>query len=315
MKQTILEIAHCKKCFEKHFEEILNLTKVQAPLFVTEESGLQDELSGNEKPVAFNVYNTRFEVVQSLAKWKRMALKRYDIEDGKGIYTDMKAIRQDENIDAIHSLFVEQWDWEKTILYQERNVDYLKKTVRDIYESLKQTNEDMKITLGVGVKLADEVSFITSQELEDLYPEISDSRQREYLYAKDKKAIFIIGIGHKLKSGKAHDYRSPDYDDWNLNGDLIIYDENHDRHLEISSMGIRVDKESLYKQLEIRGWEDHLNKPYHKMIMEEKLPYSIGGGIGQSRVLMLLLNHYHIAEIQASSWPKEFFDSTDENIL
>lgn len=314
MNQTILEIAHSKKCFERNLENQLNLIKVQAPLFVTNESGLQDELSGVETPVSFNAYNTRFEVVQSLAKWKRMALKRYDIEDGKGIYTDMKAIRQCEEIDATHSLFVEQWDWEKTILKQDRNIAFLKKTVSAIYEAIKQTNADLKMTLGVGVNLVDEISFITSQELEDLYPGLKPN-QREYQYAKQKKAIFIIGIGHKLKSGIAHDYRSPDYDDWNLNGDLIVFDDLYDRHLELSSMGIRVDSESLLKQLEIRDWMSHIEKPYHQMILNDELPYSIGGGIGQSRVLMFLLKRRHIAEIQASAWPLSIFNPKDDTIL
>lgn len=314
MRQKILEIAHCKKCFENNFENALDLIKVQAPLFVTKESGLQDELSGSETPVGFDAYGTRFEVVQSLAKWKRMALKRYDIEDGKGIYTDMKAIRQGEKIDAIHSLFVEQWDWEKAILEKDRNIDYLTKTVDKIYDAIKKTNNDMKMTLGIGLNLKENITFITSQELEDLYPKYKPV-QREYLFAKDKKAIFIIGIGHVLKSGQAHDYRSPDYDDWNLNGDLILFDDRYDRHVELSSMGIRVNSKSLLKQLEIRGWQDHLEKPYHQMILNDELPLSIGGGIGQSRLLMYLLRKKHIAEVQASSWPHSVFDPTDDSIL
>lgn len=298
--ETLSQIALVKKTFEKHLEQQLNIVKVQSPLFVRSDSGLQDCLSGVERPLCFFKGEDKFEVVQSLAKWKRDALGRYGFEVHSGLYTDMKAVRQDEVIDDIHSLFVEQWDWEKVIEKSDRTIDYLKKTVREIYTALISTVKELSIDLD----LPSDITFIDSQQLEDKYPKLS-SREREYQFVKEKKAVFIIGIGDKLKSGKPHDLRSPDYDDWSLNGDILIFDEVIDKALEISSMGIRVDSKSLLYQLKQADCTERILLPYHKAIINDQLPLTIGGGIGQSRFLMLLLKKSHISEVQASSWTKE----------
>ncbi len=300
--ETIKAIEEVKKYFEKEIEKKLNLTKVGSPLFVTPKSGLQDNLSGIEKAVYFEKDKQKFEIVHSLAKWKREALARYDFPVYSGLYTNMKAIRKDEEVDATHSLYVEQWDWEKIIKEEDRTVDYLKETVSNIYSSIRKTSMFItkkypKLDLGLPKK----VFFITSQELENLYPEFSP-KEREDLITKEKRAVFIIGIGDILKSGFVHDHRSPDYDDWFLNGDLFIYSDILGKAVELSSMGIRVSKDSLYSQLSKTNNLDRLELDYHKKIIEDKLPFTIGGGIGESRVLMLLLGKEHIAEIQASAW-------------
>ena len=303
--ETIKAIYEVKKCFEKQLEARLSLTKVQSPLFVKTSSGLQDDLTGVEKGVGFQKGEEKFEIVHSLAKWKRDALGRYGFPMHTGLYTDMKAIRKDETVDEVHSLFVEQWDWEKVIGKEDRTIDYLKETVKSIYKAIRQTSIYIKQKYRfLTLELPKTVYFITSQELEDMYPD-KTPREREDLIVKDKKAVFIIGIGDKLKSGVEHDLRSPDYDDWKLDGDLLVYDKTIGKPIELSSMGIRVDEKSLVEQLEKTGRLDKLELPYHKKIKDKELPYTIGGGIGQSRILMLLLEKSHIALVQASSWEEK----------
>lgn len=306
--ETLKEIEECKKIFESQLESRLGLIKVQSPLFVKTSTGLQDRLTGIEKAISFKKGDEKFEIVHSLAKWKRTALSKYKVPIYEGIYTDMKAIRKDEIVDDIHSLYVEQWDWEKVITKEDRTIDYLKETVRSIYKAIRQTSIYMKKKYHyLTIDLPKSIYFITSQELEDLYPDKS-SIEREQLIGKDKKAVFIIGIGDKLKSGIPHDKRSPDYDDWKLNGDLLIYDKAIDKTIEISSMGIRVDETSLEEQLKKAKCMDRIQFPYHQKILKCELPYTIGGGIGQSRVLMLLLEKKHIAEVHASSWEESIED-------
>ena len=300
--ETLKAIEECKKQFESQLEVRLGLTKVQSPIFVKTSTGLQDRLTGVEKAVSFTKEDEEYEIVHSLAKWKRASLGKYKIPMHQGIYTDMKAIRKDEKVDDIHSLYVEQWDWEKVIDKQDRTIEYLKETVRSIYKAIRQTSILMKKKYHyLSLDLPKTVYFITSQELEDMYPDKLPT-EREQLIGREKKAIFIIGIGDKLKSGVAHDKRSPDYDDWKLDGDLLIYDKVIDKIIEITSMGIRVDEDSLKEQLEKADCMDRIKLPYHQQILKKELPYSIGGGIGLSRVLMLILEKEHIAEVQASSW-------------
>ena len=300
--ETLNAIDECKKHFESQLEVRLGLTKVQSPIFVKSSTGLQDKLTGVEKAVCFKKDDETFEIVHSLAKWKRASLGKYQIPMHEGIYTDMKAIRKDEIVDDIHSLYVEQWDWEKVINTQDRTIEYLKETVRNIYKAIRQTSIFMKKKYHyLSLELPKTIYFITSQELEDMYPDKMPA-EREQLIGKDKKAVFIIGIGDRLKSGIVHDKRSPDYDDWKLDGDLFIYDKEIDKTIEISSMGIRVDEKSLKEQLEKSRCMDRIVFPYHQKIMKKELPYTIGGGIGQSRLLMLILEKAHIAEVQASFW-------------
>lgn len=300
--EKLIMIGEIKKYFESQLEKRLELIKVQAPLFVKTSSGLQDRLSGKEKAVSFTKDDEKFEIVHSLAKWKREALGKYEFPLHTGLYTDMKAIRKDEEVDEIHSLYVEQWDWEKVISKEDRTVDYLKQTVTSIYKAIRQTSLMLKQKYHfLELTLPKTVYFITSQELEDLYPEL-DPKEREERITKEKKVVFIIGIGDKLKSGKPHDLRSPDYDDWSLDGDLLIYDKKLDKAIELSSMGIRVDEDSLLTQLEKSKTMDRVELPYHQKILKKELPYTIGGGIGISRICLLLLEKEHIAEIQASSW-------------
>ena len=303
--ETLKAIDECKKHFESQLEVRLGLTKVQSPIFVKTSTGLQDKLTGVEKAVSFKKEDEKFEIVHSLAKWKRVSLGKYKIPMHEGIYTDMKAIRKDEVVDDIHSLYVEQWDWEKVIDKQDRTIDYLKETVKSIYKAIRKTSVFMKKKYHyLTLNLPKTIYFITSQELEDMYPEKTPI-EREQLIGKEKKVVFIIGIGDKLKSGIVHDKRSPDYDDWKLDGDLLIYDKAIDKTIEISSMGIRVDETSLKEQLEKAKCTDRLEYPYHQKILKKELPYSIGGGIGQSRILMLILEKEHIAEVQASSWEEK----------
>lgn len=302
---VIIMIDDIKKIFEKEISARLSLIKVPSPLFVKSLSGLQDNLSGVEKAVSFNVNGEKFEIIHSLAKWKREALQKYEFKPYTGLYTNMKAIRKDEIIDDIHSLYVEQWDWEKVILESDRTVDYLIDTVRIIYKAIRQTAVLMRKKYPfLGISLPKNVFFITSQELENRYPDYSP-KMREYLITKEKKVVFVIGVGDKLFSGRIHDHRSPDYDDWSLNGDLLIYDKEIDKEIEITSMGIRVDKKSMLEQLKKSNCEDRISLPYHQKVLKNELPFTIGGGIGETRLIMLILGKKHIAEVQTSSWPNE----------
>lgn len=300
--ETIKMIDEVKKIFEGQLENELGLIKVGSPLFVKKSSGLQDDLSGMEEAVGFTKDEEEFEIVHSLAKWKREALGRYGFPIHTGLYTDMKAIRKDEVVDDIHSFYVEQWDWEMVIDKEDRTIDYLKKTVKKVYESIRYTSIIMKNRYSfLTLDLPKKIYFITSQELEDMYPSY-DFKMREQKIAKDKGAVFIIGIGDKLKSGISHDLRSPDYDDWSLDGDLIVWDKCLNKAVELSSMGIRVDAGSLVSQLEKSNSMYKLSLPYHQKIVKGEVPYTIGGGIGQSRIYMLILEKLHIAEVQQSSW-------------
>lgn len=308
IKETEIAIKCVKDFFERELSKNLNLTRVSAPLFVRPESGLNDNLNGVERPVSFGIkeQNDReIEIVHSLAKWKRHALKRYEFSCGEGLYTDMNAIRRDEDTDNIHSIFVDQWDWEKIIAKEDRNIDTLKETVRIIYQTLRTTDAYMAKQYDyIQSCLPEEITFVTTQELEDAYPDCTP-KEREYKIVKEKGAIFLMGIGDKLASGKPHDGRAPDYDDWSLNGDIIVYYPVTDIALELSSMGIRVDETALKEQLEKAGCPERANLPFQKALLEGNLPYTIGGGIGQSRICMFFLRKAHIGEVQSSIWPDE----------
>ena len=300
-------IAYIKTTFQEEFAGALHLKRVSAPLFVTEESGLNDNLNGYERPVSFDVpaVGAEAQVVHSLAKWKRLALKRYHFGIGGGLYTDMNAIRRDEELDNIHSIYVDQWDWEKVITPANRNLDYLKLIVRSIVHAICNTNDRLQVRYPqLHVRLDREVSFITTQELEDLYPDLTGS-QREKAYVREHHTACIMQIGGKLRSGKPHDGRAPDYDDWTLNCDIFFWDDVLDRALEISSMGIRVDAAALDRQLTESGCDQRRNLPFHRMLLNNELPLSIGGGIGQSRLCMLMMGCAHIGEVQASIWDKD----------
>lgn len=300
-KQRYIKLIKDK--FERNLAKALDLTRVSAPLLVTKESGLQDDLSGVERKVSFDVLKDgkEVEIVQSLAKWKRMALKKYSFPMHKGLYTDMTAIRRDDKMDEIHSIYVDQWDWEKIISKEDRTIDYLMKTVKKIVKAIVETCEYLKSKGFDGVDICKDVFFIKSQDLLELYPDKTE-KEREYLITKQHKTVFIMQIGDVLSDGKPHDLRAPDYDDWSLNGDLLFYHEVLDIALEISSMGIRVDKESLVEQLKKSRDLDRMPLEYHQSILKEELPLTIGGGIGQSRLCMLLLGRVHIGEVQASYW-------------
>ena len=303
--ETEIAIKKVKDFFEAKLAETLNLTRVSAPLFLENGSGLNDNLNGVERPVSFDmlaIEDSNIEIVHSLAKWKRFALHRYKFEAGSGLYTDMNAIRRDEELDNLHSIYVDQWDWEKVITKEDRNIDTLKDTVRKIFSVFKAT-EDFVAREYPSIEkiLPEDITFITSQELEDMYPELT-SKERENAITKEHKAVFILGIGDTLKSGEKHDGRSPDYDDWKLNGDILFYDPLFDSAIELSSMGIRVDKAALEYQLQKSGCEDRRNLPFHKALLEDKLPLTMGGGIGQSRICMFFLRKAHIGEVQASIW-------------
>ncbi len=299
-----------KRLFEDQLAANLNLFRVSAPLFVEEATGLNDNLNGYERPVDFDIPNIGrdAQVVQSLAKWKRMALHDYGFYPGKGLYTDMNAIRRDEDVlDNLHSVYVDQWDWEKVIEAKDRNLDYLKGTVMDIAAAVSETQRTMRAIypqLQALPELERTVTFVTAQELEDRWPELTP-KQRENAFLKEHKTAFIIGIGGALKSGQKHDGRSPDYDDWTLNGDLLYWDDLLECAFELSSMGIRVDPVSLDRQLTIAGCDDRRERTYHKMLLNGELPLTIGGGIGQSRLSMLLLGKAHIGEVQSSVWDAE----------
>ncbi len=297
-------ISHIKSTFQKEFSDALNLKRVTAPIFVAENSGLNDDLNGIERPVSFDVpaVGANAQIVHSLAKWKRLALKQYDFAVGNGLYTDMNAIRRDESLDNLHSIYVDQWDWEKIITKEKRNVEYLKNVVSAIVDAICTTNDHIHTLFPqLTTKLYKDVAFITTQELEDMYPDMEPS-QRENEFTKKHKTAFIMQIGGKLKSGKRHDGRAPDYDDWTLNGDIFFWHDTLNRAVEISSMGIRVDKDALDRQLSISGCDNRRELPFHKMLLNDELPLTIGGGIGQSRLCMLMLGCAHIGEVQASIW-------------
>ena len=308
-------IAYIKETFQEEFSSALNLKRVSAPLFVTEDSGLNDNLSGVERPVSFDIpaVGTGAQVVHSLAKWKRLALKRYNFHVGGGLYTDMNAIRRDEDLDNIHSIYVDQWDWEKIITRENRNSEYLKLIVRAIVRAICDTNDRLHVRFPqLRVELCRDVSFITSQALEDLYPHLKTGSEREKAYVKEHKTACIMQIGRKLRSGKPHDGRAPDYDDWNLNCDIFFWDEVLDRALEISSMGIRVDENALDRQLRESGCDDRRELPFHKMLLNGELPLTIGGGIGQSRLCLLMMGCAHIGEVQSSVWDQETISACEK---
>ncbi|NLN40576.1 MAG: aspartate--ammonia ligase [Clostridiales bacterium] len=310
VRQTVAAIKFLKDYFERQLADELNLTRVSAPLFVRPETGLNDNLSGVERPVSFDVkaIGGTAEIVHSLAKWKRFALKRYGFYLGEGLYTDMNAIRRDEELDNLHSIYVDQWDWEKIISKEERNMDTLKTTVKKIYKVFKKTEKYIcDLYPKLESYLPEDIIFITTQELEDLYPDLTPE-QRENEITKAKGAVFLMQIGHTLNSGKPHDHRAPDYDDWNLNGDILFWYPVLNQVIELSSMGIRVDETSLKEQILIAGCQDRLSMDYHRELLEGKLPYTIGGGIGQSRMCMFFLGKAHIGEVQASIWSDEIIE-------
>ncbi|MCX7773360.1 MAG: aspartate--ammonia ligase [Clostridia bacterium] len=308
LRDTEIAIKKIKDFFENALAEALNLTRVSAPLFVRPESGLNDNLNGIERPVSFDVKyidGATVEVVQSLAKWKRMALGRYGFAQGEGLYTDMNAIRRDEEPDSLHSIYVDQWDWEMVVSKEQRTLETLKAVVKKIFGVFKKT-EDYIVGAYPSLKryLSEDISFVTTQELEDMYPDFTP-KQRETAYSKAHGATCVMQIGDKLKSGKPHDGRAPDYDDWALNCDIIFYYPVLDTAFEVSSMGIRVDEVSLLSQLEKAECEGRKHLPFHMSILNKKLPYTLGGGIGQSRICMFLLGKAHVGEVQSSIWPEE----------
>ena len=302
-----------KRLFADRLSGALRLHRVSAPLFVAAASGLNDDLNGVERPVQFEINGVEGDavIVHSLAKWKRLALKRYQFHPGEGLYTDMNAIRRDEDLDNLHSAYVDQWDWEKIITEEDRNTEYLKETVRSIVGALRDTQAFLRSVfpqLSVLPEIPEEVTFVTTQELEDLYPDFTP-KERENAFVKEHPVTFLMGIGGKLKSGKPHDGRAPDYDDWNLNGDLLCWDSVNGQAIELSSMGIRVSPESLDKQLTLAGCDERRELPFHKMLLNGQLPLTMGGGIGQSRLSMLLLGKAHIGEVQVSTWDDETIDT------
>ena len=311
VRQTQEAIKYIRDTFQKEFGKQMNLERVSAPLFVKKSSGLNDNLNGVERPVSFDILGVPgedIEVVQSLAKWKRLALGRYGFKPGEGLYTNMNAIRRDEELDNLHSCYVDQWDWEKVIEKKDRNIETLEETVRTIFKVIKHMQHEVWYKYPEAVNhLPSEISFITSQGLLDMYPDKSP-RDREDAIAKERGCVFIEKIGDSLSDGKPHDGRAPDYDDWQLNGDILFWFEPLGRALEVSSMGIRVDETALLNQLSKAGCEDRKNLPYHKMLLEGQLPYTIGGGIGQSRLCMLLLKRAHVGEVQASIWPDDMIN-------
>ena len=308
LHDTQVAIKTVKDFFQKTLSERLNLLRVSAPLFVTPDSGLNDNLNGVERPVSFGIReqnDAQAEIVHSLAKWKRYALKKYGFTYGEGLYTDMSAIRRDEDTDNIHSIYVDQWDWEKIIKKEERTVETLQNVVRTVYKALKKTEKYMSIEYDyIEEILPKEIFFITTQELEDMYPGCTP-KEREYKIAKLKGAVFIMQIGGALASGEKHDGRAPDYEDWTLNGDIIVYYPVLDIALELSSMGIRVDENALLRQLETAGCPERAELPFQKAVLNHEVPYTIGGGIGQSRICMFYLRKAHIGEVQASLWPED----------
>ena len=313
-RETQYAIKTVKDTFQLKLSKALNLDRVTAPLMVTKASGINDDLNGVERKVHFTMKNIdgEAEVVQSLAKWKRLALYRYGYKADEGIYTDMNAIRRDDDTDNTHSLFVDQWDWCRVISREERNIEFLKDIVKRIVSAVYDTNEAVKEKYAVDFSMNKDVFFITTQELEDMYPSLS-SKERENAVVREHKTVFLMKIGGKLNSGKKHDGRAPDYDDWELNGDILIWDEVLESALEISSMGIRVDEKSLHSQLEAEGCLEREQFPFHKMILDGTLPLTIGGGIGQSRLCMLLLEKAHIGEVQCAIWSDEMRNECREH--
>jgi len=316
IRQTEVAIKQIKDFFEGSLAKELNLTRVSAPLFVQPETGTNDNLNGVERPVAFDVKGVggkEVEIVHSLAKWKRMALHRYGFGHGEGLYTDMNAIRRDEDLDNLHSIYVDQWDWERVLHKEERTIDTLKDIVQKIYKVFKGT-EDHVAELYPDFKkfLPKEITFITAQELEDRFPSLSP-KEREDAIAKETGAVFIMQIGSELASGTKHDGRAPDYDDWTLNGDIIFWYPVLEIALELSSMGIRVDEDALERQLKLANCEDRKEFPFHRMLLDKKLPYTVGGGIGQSRICMFFLQKAHIGEVQASIWPQDMIQECEKS--
>ena len=312
--ETEVHIKKIKDFFEQALAEKLCLTRVSAPLFVEPNTGINDNLNGVERPVSFDLLEAKkdVQIVHSLAKWKRYSLHRYNFECGQGLYTDMNAIRRDEELDNLHSIYVDQWDWEKIINKSDRNINTLKETVKKIYEVFKSTEDFVcKNLINEDKFLPEEIFFITTQELEDMYPD-KTPKEREDAIVKEKKAVFLMQIGKTLSDGKKHDGRSPDYDDWDLNGDILFYNSVLDQAIELSSMGIRVDEDALERQLKAAGCEDRKELDYHKALLAGKLPYTIGGGIGQSRICMFFLNKAHIGEVQVGIWPEKMIEECSE---
>ncbi len=308
--RTQRAISFIKATFQDKLAAALNLKRVSAPLFVTEASGLNDNLNGTERPVSFDIPDAgeRGEVVHSLAKWKRLALKEYGFYVGYGLYTDMNAIRRDEELDNIHSIYVDQWDWEKVITREDRTLDYLKATAQTIVDVICDTHDALvREFTELNTKISREMKAVTTLELEAMYPELTP-KEREDAFLKEHKTALIMQIGGRLKNGKPHDGRAPDYDDWELNADIMFYNELLGRAFEISSMGIRVDEESLDRQLTERGCDDRRSLPFHRMLLSGELPLTVGGGIGQSRLCMLMMGSAHIGEVQSSIWDKDTID-------
>ncbi len=316
VRETQEAIKYIRDTFQKEFGKEMNLERISAPLFVEKSSGLNDDLNGVERPVQFDmaaIPQETVEVVHSLAKWKRMALYEYKFRPGEGLYTNMNAIRRDEELDNLHSCYVDQWDWEKVITREERTAGKLEETVRTIFKIIKHMQHEVWYRYPNAVKhLPKDITFITSQELEDRYPD-KTPKERENLITKEYGCVFLMQIGDKLKSGIPHDGRAPDYDDWSLNGDILFWHDTLGCALEISSMGIRVDEKSLDEQLKKAGCEERRKLPYHQMLLAGELPLTIGGGIGQSRLCMLLLDRAHVGEVQASIWPKEMREICRQN--
>ncbi len=315
VRETEAAIKYIRDTFQKEFGREMNLERISAPLFVRRDSGLNDDLNGVERPVSFDlkgIGRETVEVVHSLAKWKRMALARYGFSVGEGLYTNMNAIRRDEELDNLHSCYVDQWDWEKVIRYEDRNEETLKSVVRQIFKVIKHMEHEVWYKYPQAVKkLPDEITFVTTEELLERYPLLTP-RERENAITREYGCVFLMHIGDTLSDGKPHDDRAPDYDDWHLNGDILFWYDLLDCALEISSMGIRVDEESLRLQCEKAGCSDRLRLPFHQMLLNGELPYTIGGGIGQSRLCMLLLDRAHIGEVQASEWPDEMRAACEE---
>ena len=318
LHDTQIAIKTVKDFFQQTLSQKLNLLRVSAPTFVAPESGLNDNLNGVERPVSFDIKaieGSNAEIVHSLAKWKRYALKKYGFSHGEGLYTDMVAIRRDEDLDNIHSVYVDQWDWEKIISKEERSMETLKETVRTIYSVLRKTEKYMAVQYDyIEEILPKDIFFITTQELVDMYPELTP-KEREYQIVKEKGAVFLMQVGKTLTNGERHDGRAPDYDDWELNGDILVYYPVLDIALELSSMGIRVDEDALDRQLTEAGCDDRRELPFQKAILNKELPYTIGGGIGQSRICMFFLRKAHIGEVHVSLWPKEITDAAETHGL
>ena len=311
---TQLAIGMTKRLFADVLAGELNLRRVSAPLFVEASTGLNDDLNGVERPVSFSIKatGTQAQVLHSLAKWKRQALKRYDFHVGNGLYTDMNAIRRDEDMDNLHSIYVDQWDWEKIITKEERNVETLINTVRTIYSVLRKTEKYMAVQYDyIEEILPREIAFVSTEELVDMYPDLTP-KEREYKIVKEKGAVFLMQVGKTLSNGERHDGRAPDYDDWELNGDILVYYPVLDIALELSSMGIRVDEEALDRQLTEAGCDDRRELPFQKAILNKELPYTIGGGIGQSRICMFFLRKAHIGEVHVSLWPESITKAAEE---